>query len=102
MDAEFKVSVRFYRLSEALQPYFTALYATPVEGGEGVTVADCLHPEWAAIRFAEGQPPSACMGLGKLFLQWPFVANGPSSKAINFSVTRSRIWGVGLLPAGWA
>jgi len=102
MDAEFKVSVRFYRLSEALQPYFTALYATTVECGEGVTVADCLHPEWAALRFTEGQPPSACIGPGKLVLQWPFVANGPSSKAINFSVTRSRIWGLGLLPAGWA
>ena len=31
MDAEFSTEVRFYRLSEALQPYFTALYATSIE-----------------------------------------------------------------------
>ena len=102
MDTEFSVSVRFYRLSEALQPYFTALYATTVECGPDMTVVDCLHPEWAALRFTEGPPPVACVGPGPLVPQWPFVANGPTSKAINFGVTRSRIWGLGLQPAGWA
>ena len=102
MDTEFSVSVRFYRLSEALQPYFTALYATTVECGPDMTVVDCLHPEWAALRFTEGPPPVACIGSGPLVAQWPFVANGPTSKAINFGVTRSRIWGLGLQPAGWA
>jgi AraC-like DNA-binding protein len=34
--------------------------------------------------------------------QWPFVANGPTSKAIQFGVTRSRVWGLGLQPAGWS
>jgi AraC-like DNA-binding protein len=34
--------------------------------------------------------------------QWPFVANGPTSKTIHFGVERSRIWGLGLQPAGWA
>ena len=102
MRADFDISVRYYRLSEALQPYFTALYATTIECAPGTLVTDCLHPEWAALRFTEGTPPIACIGLGEMVPQWPFVANGPTSKAIQFGVTRSRIWGLGLQPAGWS
>lgn|SRR5690606_4268004 len=102
MVAECSVSVRFYRLSEVLQPYFTALYASTIECPDGVVVTDCLHPEWAALRFTEGPPPIACIGPGEMVPQWPFVANGPTSKAIQFGVTRSRIWGLGLQPAGWS
>jgi AraC-like DNA-binding protein len=102
MGAEFSITVRFYLLSEALQPYFTALYATTVECEPGDLVTDWLHPEWAALRFTEGPAPIACVGPGPLEPQWPFVANGPTSKAIQFGVTRSRVWGLGLQPAGWA
>ena len=102
MGADFSISVRFYRLSEALQPYFTALYATTVDCASGTLVTDCLHPEWAALRFTEGPPPIACVGPGEMVPQWPFVANGPTSKPINFGVVRSRIWGLGLQPGGWA
>ncbi len=102
MDADFTIEVRFYRLSEALQPYFTALYATSIECAPGVWVKDHLHPEWAALRFTEGPPPIARIGVGQMFSQWPFVANGPTSNAIQFGVTRSRVWGLGLQPAGWS
>jgi AraC-like DNA-binding protein len=102
MDADFTIEVRFYRLSEALQPYFTALYATTITCGPGVWVEDQLHPEWAALRFTEGTPPIGCVGPGTPGPTWPFVANGPTSKAIRFGVTQSRIWGLGLQPAGWA
>ena len=102
MQADFTTEVRFYRLSEALQPYFTALYATSVECAHDVWVKDRLHPEWAALRFTEGPAPVACIGFGEMLPQWPFVANGPTSKAIQFSVTRSRVWGLGLQPAGWS
>jgi len=102
MDADFTTAVRFYRLSEDLQHYFTALYATSVECDSGVWVEDRLHPEWAALRFTEGSAPVACVGVGEMLPQWPFVANGPTSKAIQFGVTRSRVWGLGLQPAGWS
>jgi AraC-like DNA-binding protein len=102
MNEDIGVSVRFYRLSEALQPYFTALYATTVECSPDALVTDCLHPEWAALRFTEGPAPIACIGTGEMTKQWPFVANGPTSKAIQFGVTRSRVWGLGLQPAGWS
>src|SRR6187551_195278 len=102
MNADVTTEVRFYRLSEALQPYFTALYATSVTCAPGILVKDRLHPEWAALRFTEGPPPIACVGTGELRTQWPFVANGPTSKAIQFGVTQSRVWGLGLQPAGWS
>jgi AraC-like DNA-binding protein len=102
MDAEFTTEVRFYRLSEALQPYFTALYATAVNCAPDVWVRDRLHPEWAALRFTEGPAPVACVGSGEMTPKWPFVANGPTSKCIQFGVTRSRVWGLGLQPAGWS
>jgi AraC-like DNA-binding protein len=96
-----RIAVRFFRLSEELQPYFTALYLTVIDAGDGL-VTDHLHPEWAAMRFTEGPPPIACIGPGELVPQWPFVASGPTSKATHFAVRTSRIWGLGLQPAGWA
>lgn len=95
------IAVRFFRLSEPLRPYFTALYLTTIEAGDGL-VEDYLHPEWAALRFTEGPPPIASIGPGKMVEQWPFVAGGPTSMATHFAVRTSRIWGLGLQPAGWA
>ena len=102
MDQGFAVSVRYYRLSQALQPYFTALYAFEIECAEGRLVEDYLHPEWTAMRFTIGPVPHACVGPGDLRPQWPFVASGPTSKALHFRLTGGRIWGLGLQPAGWA
>lgn len=96
-----RISVRFFRLSEALQPYFTALYLTVIEAGEGL-VEDYLHPEWAAMRFTQGPPPIASIGPGPLVRQWPFVAGGPTSVATHFTVPTSRVWGLGMQPVGWA
>ena len=102
MDQGFAVKVRYYRLSQALQPYFTALYAFEIECAEGRLVEDYLHPEWTAMRFTIGPVPHACVGPGELRPQWPFVASGPTSKALHFRLTSGRIWGLGLQPAGWA
>jgi AraC-like DNA-binding protein len=95
------IAVRFFRLSEPIAPYFTALYLTEIEAGDAL-VDDYLHPEWAALRFTEGPPPIASVGPGEMAPQWPFVAGGPTSKAIHFGVRTSRVWGLGLQPAGWA
>src|SRR5690606_16252746 len=102
MSVDFSIEVGFYRLSEALQPYFTALYMFDVDCADGVQIQDYLHPEWAAMRFTRGPAPLASFGPGELVRQWPFVVNGPNSKSIHFGITGSRIWGLGLMPAGWA
>src|SRR5690606_18882116 len=102
MNADFSFDVRFFRLSSALQPYFTALYLFDIKAADGTFVVDHLHPEWGAMRFSRGTPPIAVIGPGSLAPQWPFVVSGPTSKSIRFGLTTSCIWGLGLQPAGWA
>jgi AraC-like DNA-binding protein len=102
MTADFAIDVRYYRLSEPLQPYFTALYAFEFDSGPGRAIEDWLHPEWSQMRFVWGPAPHACVGPGELTEQWPFVASGPTSRAIHFKLTRGKAWGLGLQPAGWA
>ena len=102
MEPDFAIDVRFYRLSEAIAPYFTALYAFEFECADGAVIEDYLHPEWTAMRFTVGPVPTASIGGGPLRPQWPFVASGPTSRALHFGITTGRIWGLGLQPAGWA
>lgn len=103
MSDEFAIDVRFYRLSEELQPYFTALYSFEIDCADHVLVEDCLHPEWAVLRFTQsGTPPFGSITPEAIRPSFPFVISGPTSRAINFGVKKSRIWGLGLQPAGWA
>jgi AraC-like DNA-binding protein len=102
MSANFAIDVRYYRLSEPLQPYFTALYAFEFDAGSGPAIEDWLHPEWSQMRFVWGASPRARVGPGALKEQWPFVASGPTSRSIHFKVGKGRSWGIGLQPAGWA
>ena len=102
MPSDSTITVHFFQPSPALRPYFTAFYLTEIETAPGTLVDDYLHPEWAALRFTQGTPPIASVGPGPMRPQWPFVANGPTSKTIHFGVETSRIWGIGLQPLGWA
>ena len=102
-SSPFTLEVQFYRLSDEIAPYFTALYSFAFTCEEGVTVADFLHPEWAAMRFTtHGPPPRGRVIPAPMQDTWPFVVSGPTSRAIDFRVTTSRIFGLGLQPAGWA
>jgi AraC-like DNA-binding protein len=102
MASDSTITVHFFQPSAPLRPYFTAFYLTEIDTAPGTLVDDYLHPEWAALRFTQGPPPVASVGPGPMRPQWPFVANGPTSKTIHFGVETSRIWGIGLQPAGWA
>ena len=102
MAVDCKITVEFFEPSPALEPYLTSFYCTEIECGPGTIVEDYLHPEWAAMRFTEGPPPIACIGPGEMVPQWSFVANGPTSESIHFGAAASRIWGLGLQPAGWS
>ncbi len=83
MPADSTISVHSHQPSAALAPCFTAFYRTETVAAGGL-VDDCPHPERAALRFTKGAPPVAGVGPGALVPQWPFVANGPTSKAIHF------------------
>jgi len=72
------------------------------EGGDGdLVVTDLLQPEWANLRFFAGGLPRARIGESALEGA-RFVATGPSSRPCRFELGASRMWGIGLLPAGWA
>ena len=95
--------MRFFRLSEVLTPYFTALYSFALTCEDDGVVADALHPEWAAMRFTyTGTPPAGAVIPGRAEPSAPFVVSGPTSRAIDFRLRTSRIFGLGLYPAGWA
>tara|TARA_A100001391_G_scaffold101953_3_gene67803 strand:- start:5538 stop:6458 length:921 start_codon:yes stop_codon:yes gene_type:complete len=99
----FTLDVRFFRLSDVLAPYFTALYSFALTCDEGVSVADALHPEWAAMRFTYvGTPPIARVIPAAMCQCSSFAVSGPTSRAIDFRLSTSRIFGLGLHPAGWA
>lgn len=103
MSASFALDARYYRLADELSPYFTVLYCFDVDCADGVWVQDQLHPEWSALRFTQtGTPPAAGIQPDPLAPTFPLVASGPTSRAIRFGITRARIWGLGLQPAGWA
>ncbi len=95
--------MRFFRLSDVLTPYFTALYCFSLVCEDGGVVADALHPEWAAMRFTyTGTPPAARVIPAGAEPCPPFVVSGPTSRAIDFRLSSSQIFGLGLYPAGWA
>jgi AraC-like DNA-binding protein len=103
METGFSLDVQYYRLSAELQPFFTALYLFNIVSPVGSEIEDWLHPEWAGMRFtAFGSPPAGGVGLKPMTRKGAFVVSGPTSKAIHFQLATSRIWGLGLQPAGWA
>ena len=102
MTKECSVDVRFYQPPAALRRYFTTFYFTDIRIPSGGRVSDRLHPEWANLRFYSGDYPEAQSPNGTSVAGSPFAATGPSSQAVQFSSGTSRMWGVGLLPLGWA
>lgn len=102
MSAECQVEVRFHQPPEALRRYFTSFYSTDVSVPSGQRVLDYLHPEWAGLRFVTGEVPDAEIAGAAPLPPTAFIAHGPTSTTIRFTVGTLRMWGVGLLPLGWA
>ena len=83
-----------------LAPYVAAFHH--VEVGRGGPVEDFLHPEWANLRIRDRGEMSAVVGKGELQRAPPVVLAGPTSRATRFRIGPGRLWGIGLLPLGWA
>lgn len=101
-DADCRVSVRFHQPPEALRPYFTSFYYTDVTVAAGGQVVDYLHPEWAGLRIVSGNLPLAEITGCPPLPPTAFFAHGPTSTTIRFTAGTFRMWGIGLLPLGWA
>lgn len=103
MSQSCEVHVRFFPPPEPLRGYFTTFYHVDIVGPPGSSVTDHLHPEWAGLRFyADGDLPSADGLDGQHISGTNFTVTGPSSKAVKFTVGPTRMWGIGMLPLGWA
>lgn len=96
------VKVRFFMPSPALAPYITTYYLTEVDIAPDDRIEDWLHPEWANLRFARNDTWEAGIGPEPLRPMPHFTATGPTSLAARFRTGPTRIWGIGLLPLGWA
>ncbi|HQV02151.1 MULTISPECIES: helix-turn-helix domain-containing protein [unclassified Novosphingobium] len=102
MSSAQPVEVRFYPPPEDLRGYFTTFYYTEIDPGEAGVIYDSLHPEWAGVRFFSPGMKRCWFDGGSELADARFIATGPSSHPLHFEVSKTRIWGVGLLPLGWA
>ena len=102
LPAGARVATRFFPLSAALRPYISTIYLTEVAVPGDARVEDYLHPEWANMRFVEGEAPFAAVGGGPAAPAPRFIVTGPTSRATYFAAGNMRLWGIGILPMGWA
>lgn len=102
MSSSCSVEVRFYPPPEDLRGCFTTFYVTEIDPGREDRLRDSLHPEWAGMRFFHPQGPESWMDSGERIQGARFQVTGPTSHPIHFSLPRTRMWGFGLLPLGWA
>ena len=92
---------RFHSPPSEFEGCFTSLYHLTLDVADGGTIADYLQPEWGNLRFFCGARPNARIASSQV--RGPqFCATGPSSLPCAFELGTSRMWGVGLLPLGWA
>lgn len=99
--AENRARMRFFQPDPKLAPYLSAIYLNDIDVAPGARMVDMLHPEWANLRFMEGDPGAACIGPGELSPTPHCVLAGPTCYASRFETGTTRSWGIGFLPLGW-
>jgi AraC-like DNA-binding protein len=96
------IRISFHPPPAELRRFFTTFYMAEIRLAPGETVTDHLQPEWANLRFHSGSLPVAEAFDGTLVSGTTFTATGPSSKIVRYTTGSARVWGIGLLPLGWA
>lgn len=102
MSQPSQITVRFCEPAEPLRPFFTTFHLVTIAAPPGQTVTDFLQPEWANLRIFSDSAPVATMHDGQPAPVTRFSVAGPSSHALKFELGPTRMWGIGLLPLGWA
>lgn len=97
-----RVSARFYPSPPDLSGCLTSIYLLELDVPDGGTAVDWLQPEWANLRVFSGALPKTKVGLGPELTDARFTVSGPSSHCARFELGSTRMWGIGLLPLGWA
>ena len=102
-DLDGAVALRFFMPSPMLAPYVSTYYLTEVNLAPGEAVEDWLHPEWANLRFTDASDWQTAVGDGPLLPMPKIILTGPTCHSAHFRIAGpARIWGIGLLPLGWA
>ncbi|MBX7541400.1 helix-turn-helix domain-containing protein [Qipengyuania sphaerica] len=96
-----EVNVRFFAPPDDLAACFTTFYKLDVKLPQGKTFVDYLQPEWSNLRFFMRGPPKATAANGSV-VDSRFTATGPSSHPTRFEIGTCSMWGIGLMPLGWA
>ena len=96
------IDVRFFPAPPDLEGCFSSFYRATFTVAGSERVRDLLQPEWANLRFFEGDRPDAGIQGGDLLRGARLTATGPSSLPVHFELGSTRMWGVGLFPLGWA
>ncbi len=97
--AEIDVDMLFARLSPALTGLITAIYELQIGA---VAVADQQHPEWYNLRFPLSGDWWSRIDDGPVEAMGPAFVQGPNTSLIDFGGHAGAMFGVGLMPAGWA
>lgn len=96
------VDARFFAPPADLEGCLTSIYRLDLRVAGGSRVVDWLQPEWGNLRVFSGDLPTAQVGDGPAVDDARFTVTGPSSRAGRFELGATRMWGIGLLPLGWA
>lgn len=96
------VDARFFAPPPDLEGCLTSIYRLDLSVADGRRAVDWLQPEWGNLRVFAGDLPTAQVGEGPALTGARFTATGPSSRAGRFEIGQTRMWGIGLLPLGWA
>lgn len=97
-----QVEVEFHLPPADLRSYFTTFYRAKIVVPGGSRVEDTLHPEWANLRFVQGDAPLATIDDGPVVSDTDLYVTGPTARPARFSVGSTAFWGIGLMPLGWA
>ena len=101
-DSDCRVEARFFAPPPALEGCVTSIYRLDLDVPGGGRLTDWLQPEWANLRVFSGDLPWAQVVGGALVADARFTVTGPSSRGARFGLGTTRMWGIGLLPLGWA
>lgn len=93
------VDMFFARLSPSLSGLITAIYELQIGA---VPVADQQHPEWYNLRFPLSGEWWSRLEDDPVEPFLPSFAQGPNTSLIDFGGHAGAMFGVGLMPAGWA
>jgi AraC-like DNA-binding protein len=106
MTQDCRVDVRFFPPPPEFADCFTSIYRLDLtvedDAADGCRAEDWLQPEWGNLRVFSGDLPVAQVANGTVVADARFTVTGPSALATRFELGATRMWGIGLLPLGWA